>query len=371
MKLKLAKIIEIMENNFPLRIAEAWDNSGLQIGDSTQTVERVAIALDADEASVDKAIANKADLLITHHPLFFEKIQQINFQHVKGRIIRKAVQAGMAVYSAHTNIDAAPAGLNQFLAVHLDLKDIKALGRSKSEELLKLVVFVPQSHLDIVRTAILEAGAGRFDNYNECSFYNLGTSTFKPLKNSNPFKGEVDKLEVGNEYKLETVLYPQDLNRVLKALFDQHPYEEIAYEIYELIAPTKDYSFGRIGYLAKPQQLSEFALFIKERLNLEGLRVVGEATRIIERVAIAGGAGSSLIKTAAQEKADVFITGDIKYHEAQDAIDLGLPIIDAGHQGTEAVFVPMIAAILREEIARINGEGEIFALETKNIFKFF
>ncbi len=187
-------ITSIIEEQFPLHLAEEWDNSGLQIGSLDNQLTRVIVALDLDKHSLEKAIRTEAELIITHHPMFMQGLKKINYNSYQGQLIREIIKHNITVYAAHTNLDAGENGLNDWLADILGLENISLLGRDKEDKLIKLVVYVPVTHINEVRQAINDAGSGNIGNYSDCSFRTLGTGTFKPGHATNPFSGQAGKL---------------------------------------------------------------------------------------------------------------------------------------------------------------------------------
>lgn len=367
---KVNDITNIIEKHFPLYLAEDWDNSGLQIGNYENQVTKAIIALDIDEQVADEAIRTKAELIITHHPLFMKGIKSIKYNSIQGKLIKKIIENDITVYSAHTNLDTGENGLNYWLATTLGLKDIRLLDKNHEDSLIKLVVYVPTTHLEEVRQAINEAGSGNIGNYSDCSFRTLGTGTFRPNDNTNPFIGQKGQLEEVEEYRLETVVYKSNLAKVIQAMQNSHPYEEVAYDLYELKNTGKAYSLGRIGFLPEKLTLKELANQVKLKLNIEHLRVVGDLKKQVKKVAVVGGSGASLINKAINHNVDVLITGDVKYHEARDAENLGLAIIDAGHQGTEEIMVKYLTKWLEEKCKTENMEVEFRPFGANACFKF-
>lgn len=342
-------IMAIMERHFPPFLAESWDNSGLQLGEAGQTVHRLAVALDLDRRVLADALQQRVDLLITHHPLFFTGIRNIDFSTWRGQIIRDLIMAGITVYSAHTNLDSAENGLNQLLAEKLGLKGIRPLFPARQEELYKIVVYVPVSHVQEVRQAMNDAGAGCIGNYSDCSFRSPGTGTFRPGQHTNPFIGTTGQLEEVEECRLETVACQRDLRNITTAMTSAHPYEEVAYDIYRLENQGRIYCPGRRGELPQPLGLEELARQVKKALGLDSLRVSGELDEMVQKVGVISGSGASFIDQTGGD-IDVLITGDIKYHEARDAQWGGLNLIDAGHQGSEEIVVVFLEKLLREEL---------------------
>ncbi|MGE5422158.1 MAG: Nif3-like dinuclear metal center hexameric protein [Ignavibacteriales bacterium] len=357
MAVKAQQVFSVMEKLAPLSLAENWDNCGLQIGSPGQEINGICVSLDVDEALVDWVAKSEANLIVTHHPLFFHDFKTINYDTVQGNLIRKLVSYGIAVYSAHTNLDSAPNGLNQYLAEKLELKNIDVLGNMRMEKLYKLVVFVPDVHVEEVRQAINDSGAGFFGNYRDCSFRTPGTGTFRPLKGSQPYMGRRGILEQASEFRLETIVPEGILQQTVAAMLKAHPYEEVAYDIYPLLNKGRAMSYGRIGELPRPLTMKNLALRVKKKLNIENVRGVGDPSRPLKKIALASGAGSSMIPIAIAEGCDALITGDIKYHEAKDVEESGLVLLDAGHDSVEASMVDLVGEYL--ETAAEKGHWDI------------
>ncbi len=352
MKAKVKDIINMIESYFPLHLAESWDNPGLQIGSLDKPVDRVIISLDMDAEILEQAIQEQADMIITHHPLFFKPFKNINFDLPAGALVKGLIKSDISVYSAHTNLDAGELGLSQVLAERFGLQDIMPLDHYKREELLKIAVFVPAAHVEAVRTAMNCAGAGNIGNYSDCSFRSAGTGTFRPGEDTKPFIGRTGVLEEVDEYRLETAVYRKDLQNVLTAMEKAHPYEEIAYDIYHLENESTVFSMGRRGLLKAPLTLKQCAELVKQALQLNDIRVAGDMGKIIKSMAVVSGAGAGLIGNAIQQNIDVLVTGDVKYHEAQDAVSRGLAVIDAGHQGTERLVSFHLSNLLAQASIR-------------------
>lgn len=361
MAVRVKDIMNIIEEAFPLYLAEDWDNSGLQIGAGDKVVNRLLIALDFDDYTLQQALANRADMIITHHPFFFRAIKNINYTSPQGRMIRQLVTADISLYAAHTNLDAADQGLNQVLAERLGLMDIKPLYPAYRETLYKLVVFVPVTHGEAVREAICAAGGGFIGRYSDCSYRTRGTGTFRPGQGTNPFIGQTGALEEVEEFRLETIICERDIRRVLDAMEKAHPYEEVAYDLYRLENQGKAFSPGRKGRLMQKTKLGDYAEQVKACLGIESLRVVGNLEQNIRNVAVISGSGASLMSHALRQKVDLLVTGDLKYHEAKEAEASGLAIIDAGHQGTEAIVVPLLYDYLD---SRLNQPQPVVELIT-------
>jgi dinuclear metal center YbgI/SA1388 family protein len=335
MSVKCQVIMDAMDKLAPRSLAENWDNVGLLVGSPAQTVNKILISLDVTKAVVEQAVKDDVDLIITHHPVIFKSISAIRTDLPQGQILSGLLKANIGVYASHTNLDIVSGGVNDALAATLQLCDVEPLAISSTENLCKLVVFVPETHMKIVGEAIMTAGAGHIGNYSHCSFTTNGIGTFLPLEGSNPFVGNTGKLECVKESRLETIMPEKVSKSVIKAMLKVHPYEEAAYDIYQLINSGKKLGLGRIGKLATPMLLADFARQVKTALGIQSVNVVGACDTLVKKVAVCGGAGASLLHKAAFAGADVLITGDVKYHEGQDAVAVGMAMIDAGHFATE------------------------------------
>lgn len=351
MGVRVRDIVGIMEELAPEAIAEAWDNSGLHIGDPGQRVRRILVAVDPVEAIVREAINKKADMLITHHPLFFDKITTLREDWPIGRLTALFIRHGIALYCAHTNLDNARGGINDYLAKLLEIEDVKVLEPLEGQGYKKITVFVPEGYEDATLSAMAKAGAGHIGNYSHCTFRARGVGTFMPGENTAPFLGEKGRLEQAKEYRLETIVPAELIKPVVEAMLEAHPYEEVAYDVYDLRNPRQDIGPGRIGVLPKEMPLGEFAERVKKRLNLQWIRCIGGMNRIVKKVALCGGSGGSLIDKAKAAGADVFLTGDIKHHDAHRAMGLDMALIDAGHFGTEKIAPDIIEGHIKGCIA--------------------
>ncbi len=361
MPLPIGTLISYIEALAPRRLAQDWDNTGLQLGSFDATVEKILVALDVDDAVIDEALSLGAGLIISHHPLIFRPLNSLRTDLPQGRLLCRALAAGLAVYTAHTNLDAATGGVNDRLAELLGLRETEVINVTARETYEKIVVFVPCGHEDNVRRAMAAAGAGWIGNYSHCSFQAPGTGTFLAHDGTNPFIGEQGKLEKVPELRLETI-YPSQLrNRVVAAMLRAHPYEEAAYDIYRLQNEGRPCGIGRVGRLSSSLTLSDFCRVVMEKLDVSTLRVTGDSDLKIKKVAVCGGAGADLIKSAHYAGADVLVTGDLKYHEAREAAAAGLAVIDAGHDATERIIVPVLCDYLRAKISEGGYEAEVAA----------
>lgn len=346
MSVKCQVVMDAMERLAPKYLAEKWDNVGLLIGSPAQKINKILVTLDVTQAVVDQAIKDGVDLIITHHPILFTPMKTIRRDLPHGKIVADLLTANIGVYAAHTNLDSATGGVNDLLAEKLKLQDAKPLTVSYSEKIYKLVVFVPETHEDVVSHALWEAGAGHIGNYSHCAFSSQGVGSFLPLDGAEPFIGKKGELERVAEKRLETIVPERISKRVIRAMIKAHPYEEVAYDLHELLNGGNELGLGRIGKLANSLPLHEFILQVKEVLGIDYVTVSGDGEKIIKKVAVCGGSGASLIHKAAFAGADVLVTGDVKYHEGQDALAAGVALIDAGHFATEQPIVSCVAEYL-------------------------
>jgi len=344
-----------IETLAPPALAQDWDKIGLQVGRADALVQRVLVCLDVDDELVDEAVEAGCQLIVSHHPLFFNEVTGVTGATAAGRTALKAIENRIAVYVAHTNLDKAPDGINDALADALGLIGKQAL--ETTERLLKLVVFVPGRALAEVKSALGNAGAGIIGLYSHCGFASPGTGSFRPLPGAEPSEGQVGMDNEVQEYRLEVEVDRVALPAVVQAMKAAHPYEEVAYDLYELQNVTGRYGLGVIGGLKKPLALPDFIDLCRDRISPQ-LRIAGLA-RTVERVAVCGGSGASLIEAAGAAGADVFVTGDVRYHDAQRAIASGLVVIDAGHDATELPGVAGLARRLARDISIEVNEARL------------
>lgn len=344
--MKLNDLIKQIEKKYPLSLAYDWDNVGLLVGDFESEIKKVLVTLEANENVIDEAIENNVDLIVTHHPFIFKKINKINTKDLKGRLIHKLIKNDIALYSMHTNFDIAFDGLNDYFMEIMGFKNTKILDVTNSQTLYKLAVYVPKTHELVLREALGEAGAGYIGNYSHCTFNTGGIGTFKPDENTNPFIGTVGEIEEVEEVKIETIVPQSILQKTIDKMIKVHPYEEVAYDIYKLENKGESVGLGRYASLDVQTNLQALCEKIKLKLNMNHIRVVGDLNTKIKKVAVVTGAGSDMVRLAKSKNCDVIITGDVKYHEAQDALDMGMTIVDCGHFDTEDIFKDVMKRFL-------------------------
>jgi len=363
-------IIQIFERFAPKYLALPDDKIGLQVGTLNKDIKRVMLTLDVLENVINEAIEKNVDLIISHHAVIYKSLKNLRTDLPRGQLYQKLLKHDIAVYVAHSNLDAADNGVNDALINKLGIKNTDTLEDTYLQKLKKIVVFVPESHHDQVLDALSANGAGWIGNYSHCSFNISGIGTFRPEEGTNPYIGKQGQLEKVKEIRIETVIVEEKLNQAIQAMVKAHPYEEVAYDIYPLDLFGKKYGIGRISKLEHSMKLKEFASYVKEKLHLEGLRVVGDLDKSISKVAVVGGNGNDYISKASFKGADVLITGDVYYHNAHDALEQGLAVIDAGHN-IEKFVLENVKEYLEKEFTNKRIDTEVIISEVNtNPFQF-
>jgi dinuclear metal center YbgI/SA1388 family protein len=359
---KVSDIAGIINVLAPFSLAEEWDNAGLQVGDPVAPAGKIMVALDPGRNAVEAAVAAGCQLLLTHHPLIFRPLKKISAADPLGRLLSLAISNDLAIIALHTNFDISDGGVNDLLAERLGVSGCAPLKVTFVNELVKLSVFVPKGHEERVMEALFRF-SGVIGNYSDCSFQTGGIGTFKPLQGAKPFLGEIGKREYAEESRIEVLLRKGDMHAAIKSLNAVHPYEEPAFDLYPLLNKGKVAGMGRIGALPEPLTLADFALMVKERLSPNGVRFVGDAERLVRKIALCGGSGASLLREARNQGAEVLVTGDVKYHEAREAEEFGLALVDAGHFATELPMILGLKKLLGGELAKKGYEAEITTFE--------
>jgi dinuclear metal center YbgI/SA1388 family protein len=355
------EIIQLFEQFSPKGLAMEDDKIGLQIGTLNKKIDKIMIALDVLEEVIDEAIERNVKLIIAHHPPIFRPLKNVLTDTVQGRMIEKLLKHDIAVYAAHTNLDVAKGGVNDLLAEALGLENPEVLVPTYETSLKKLVVYTPVSHAEEIRKVLGDTGAGYIGNYSHCSFSADGTGRFLPGENTNPHIGQQGRLESVDEVRIETIVPEHLLKRVVTAMVKAHPYEEVAYDIYPVENKGEVLGLGRIGKV-KEMTLGEFAERVKEALEVDKVRVVGDLSSRVKKVAVLGGDGNKYFMSAKFKGADVYITGDIYYHTAHDAMMQGLNMIDPGHN-VEKIMKKGLTLTLSKMCKESGYEVEIFPSE--------
>ncbi len=346
--MRIKNITNYLEQIAPSGLQESYDNSGLLIGNQENEVNKVLISLDVTHDVLEEAIKNKCNLIISHHPLIFKGIKRLNGGNFVEDLVIKAIKNDISIFAIHTNLDNVSQGVNGALAKKIGLKNTRVLS-AKTGELNKLVVFCPQTHAEEVRNSMLEAGAGHIGNYSHCSFNAVGKGSFKAGEGANPFVGEIEKIHFENEVRIETILPKRMISRVMDAMLAVHPYEEVAYDIYPLANTSENIGSGMIGNLDEETDTEEFLKTIKETLKASHFRHGPfHEGRKVKKVAICGGSGSFLMEAAYRQNADLFITGDLKYHDFFE-YNGKMTLVDAGHYETEQFTKELLFDLLTKK----------------------
>jgi dinuclear metal center YbgI/SA1388 family protein len=331
--MKIKEIIDVIEQTIPLQYQESYDNAGLQVGSANDEIKAVLLTVDVTEAVLNEALQVGANLIIAHHPLIFGGVKRLTGKTWTERCLISAIKNNIAIYCAHTNLDVYHRGINHVLAQKLGLQNCKVLDPLQNT-LLKLVTYVPVLHVDSVRNALFEAGAGCIGNYDSCSYASEGKGSFRALENTNPFVGEKGKLHLEKEERLEMIL-PMHLQRAVKqALIKAHPYEEVAFDFIPLANENENLGMGLIGTMETGCEEKDFLEALKNVCKTQAIRHTSFCQKQIQKVAICSGSGISLMNKAIAAGADVFITADVKYHQFFDA-DGRILLADIGHYESE------------------------------------
>ncbi|HVW94446.1 MAG TPA: Nif3-like dinuclear metal center hexameric protein [Mucilaginibacter sp.] len=361
--MKLSQLTSFLESLAPLAYQEDYDNAGLIVGSPDREVSQALISLDCTEAVVDEAIATGCQVVISHHPIVFRGLKKFNGKTYVERVVEKAIRHQIAIYAIHTNLDNIAAGVNAKICETIGLKNCRILS-PKQGLLKKLVTFAPKASADAVRDALFAAGAGHIGNYSEASFNIDGTGTFKGNEHTSPYVGEPGKRHHENEVRIETI-YPAIIeSKILMALVLAHPYEEVAYDLYNLTNPHQQAGAGMIGELPGGSSEESFLGQLKEKMHCRVIRHTAYTGKPVKKVAVCGGAGGFLLKQAIAAGADVFVTADYKYHEFFDA-DGKVLIADVGHFESEQFTQQLLYEIITKKFT--NFAVRLTAINTNPV----
>lgn len=350
----ITNIVDALQQLAPLNLAAAWDNVGLLLGDSKTPAPRVMTCLTVTPDVVAEAIASQASLIVSHHPILFRAIKRLTTATPEGRMLLDLVRAGIGVYSAHTAYDNCVGGINDQLCESLGLSNVTPLRRQDATRKCKVVVFVPDKDLGRVGDAMFAAGAGQIGQYRECSFRLAGTGAFFGTEVTNPTLGEKGRREEVTEWRLEVVCAEVDVERVLSAMRSAHSYEEPAYDVYSLRPERANVGEGRIGDLASPMKLGAFSGRVKSALAASTVQMVGSADRMVKRVALACGAAGEFLADARIARADVFMTGEARFHDSLAAETERIAMVLPGHYATERFAMESLARWLAERFPGVK-----------------
>ena len=345
--MKIREVIDVLEELAPPSYQESYDNAGLLTGNANWDCTGILCTLDATETVINEAKRKKCNLIVAHHPIIFGGLKKINGKNYVERAVIAAIKNDIAIYAIHTNLDNISTGVNGKIAEKLGLKNIEVL-LPKENNLRRLYVFVPEDKAEEVRNAIFKAGGGHIGNYSECSFNLPGKGTFKAGEGTDPYVGEIGKRHEEDEIKME-IIFPAYLQtKLISAMIEAHPYEEVAYDIIPLGNYFKEVGSGVIGELPENLEETGFLHMLKTSFGLTVIRHTPLTGKTVKKIAICGGAGSFLIKKAVAAGADFYVTADVKYHEFFDAEDK-MVIADIGHFESEQFTTDLLTDVLQQK----------------------
>jgi dinuclear metal center YbgI/SA1388 family protein len=345
----IADVIQHLEDFAPIATAEDFDNVGLLVGDPKTPLTGVLVTHDTLEEVVEEAISKNCNLIVSFHPIIFSGLKKLNGKNYVERTVMKAIKNDIAIYAIHSALDNHHLGVNKIMCDKLGLKNTKIL-IPKNGEIKKLTTYVPIEQADLLRESLFEAGAGAIGNYDECSFNISGIGSFKPNLDSNPTIGKKGEIHFEDEIQIG-VTFPKHLEqKILQALFKNHPYEEVAYEVITLDNIHQQIGMGMIGELPEAIEEVEFLSFIKKTFKADGIRHSQLLHKKVKKIAVLGGSGSFAIEAAKKAGADFFITADLKYHDYYKA-EQTLVVADIGHYESERYTKDLLHSYLSKKIS--------------------
>lgn len=348
--MKISQVCELLEEIAPLGYAENFDNVGLLVGNKNNDLEGILICHDALETVIDEAIKLKYNLVICFHPIWFEPLKKLNGNNYVEKSIIKAIQNNISIYALHTALDNHNNGVNKILCDQLEIKNPKIL-IPKSNFINKLTVHTTPENVEKLKEGLFNAGAGKIGNYENCSFSNIGIGTYKGNEDSNPVIGNKHELMKTEEMKIEVTYEKHKESAILNAMQENHIYEEIAYQIITLNNKHQQIGLGMIGKLEKPIDAIEYLTFVKEKMGCGVIKHSEIMKNKIEKIAVLGGSGSFAIANAIKEKADLFITSDLKYHDFYKS-EKQIVVADIGHYESERFVKNYIFDFLKEKFCK-------------------
>jgi dinuclear metal center YbgI/SA1388 family protein len=354
--MKVKNIAEKIEEILPLKLAQDWDNVGLLIGDSQKDVKNILLTIDITHDVVTEAKKLKTDLIISYHPVIWDGLKKVTADGPTG-VVYDLIKSGIAVFSIHTALDSAVGGVNDGLAEIVGIVDGKPIGdyvANPAVDNYKLVVFIPIKSAAKVSNAVFAAGAGAIGNYSNCGFGTEGTGTFLPHEGAKPVIGKKGKIEKVSEIRFETIVSAYRLDEVVAAMKKAHPYETPAFDIFKLHDTDMPFGLGRIGELAKPVRISQIIKRIKKVTGAKAVGLVGDQNRLVRRAAVCAGSCGRIINSVIATKADLYLTGELKHHQALAAQEAGLTCICLSHTVSERFILKKFAKQLQKQIKTVK-----------------
>jgi dinuclear metal center YbgI/SA1388 family protein len=354
--MKVKEIAAVVEKITPLGLAQPWDNVGLLIGDPEQNVRNVLLTIDVTQAVVAEAKELETDLILSYHPVIWDGLKKIRTD-TASRSVHEIIRSGISVFSIHTALDAVGGGVNDGLAEILGIQDAKPIGdyvQYAPQEYYKFVVFVPVEAMAKVANAVFEAGAGWIGNYRNCGFHTEGTGTFLPLEGANPAIGQQGRFEKVHEARFETIVPADKVEAVVDAMKKAHPYEVPAFDIYKLFDYASRFGLGRIGLLAEPMRLDRIIEAVKRRTGAKAVGLVGDQKRLVRKAAVCAGTCGEILNLIIAAGADLYLTGELKHHQALAAQEAGLTCLCLSHTVSERFILKKLAGQIKELAAGVT-----------------
>ena len=354
--MKASDIIKQIEQMAPPALAQDWDNTGLLVGDANKPVRNILLTIDITDAVVAEAKKLKAQMIISYHPVIWDGLKDVTADG-SGSIVYELVRAGISVYSIHTSLDVVAGGVNDGLAEMVGIIDAKPIGdyvQDQTKDNYKLVVFVPVAKVDKVTNAVFDAGAGWIGNYSHCGFKIPGQGSFLPRDGARPAIGKKEELETVKEIRYECIVPAARLDMVLAAMKKAHPYEEPAFDVFKLFNPQDSLGLGRIGKLAKPTPLSRIITKIKNQTGAKAIGIVGKDRRIVKKAAVCAGSCGKIINSVIAQKADLYVTGELKHHQALAAQEANLTCLCLSHTVSERFILKKLAKQLQKQLKEVK-----------------
>jgi dinuclear metal center YbgI/SA1388 family protein len=352
-QMKIKDIAEKIEKIVPLKLAQGWDNVGLLIGNPQQNVKNILLTIDITKEVLTEAKRLRTDLIISYHPVIWDGLKKIN----RDNIVYDLIQAGIAVFSVHTALDAAAGGVNDGLSDIIGIVDGKPIGdyvESPQGDNYKLIVFAPIESAAKVSNAIFAAGAGAIGNYSNCGFAAEGTGTFLSLAGAKPTIGKKGRTEAVPEIKFETIVPAGKLADCITAMKKAHPYEEPAFDVFKLYNSQNKFGLGRIGKLQKPMRLNTILERIKKHTGARDFGIIGNQKRLIKTAAVCAGSCGKIINSIIAAKADLYLTGELKHNYALAAQEANLTCICLSHTVSERFILRKFAKQLQKQTKEIT-----------------
>jgi dinuclear metal center YbgI/SA1388 family protein len=355
-QMKIKEITEQIKKIVPLRLAKDWDNVGLLIGDVQKNVKRILLTIDITSDVVAEAKRLKTDLIVSYHPVIWDGLKKITTEG-PGSTVHELIRSNIAVFSIHTALDVVKGGVNDGLAEIIGIEDGKPIGDyvdNTAEDNYKLVVFVPAESLAEVSSAVFAAGAGSIGNYSDCGFSDEGTGTFLPMEGSKPAIGKKGQLEKVFEIRFETIVPAEKLDAVVAAMIKSHPYETPAFDIIKLYNSQNKFGLGRIGKLSEPLRTEQIIERIKEHTGATVIGLIGKEKRLVKKAAVCAGSCGKIINLVIAAKADMYVTGELKHHQALAAQESGLTCICLSHSVSERFILKKFAKQLQKKLNSVT-----------------